>query len=143
MRQQCKCPPKTCELDSIPKSLVLECFDESGPSLTNMINVELSTGTVPCVLKKAIVKPLLKKASLDPNILKNFRPVSNLPFVSKLLEKIVLSQLLFHMKRNNLWHVFQSAYRLHHSMETALLRVFNDLLTASDSDQMSVLINAP
>ena len=98
-----------------------------------------TTGTVPGLLKKAIVKPLLKKAFLDLTILTNFRPVSKLPFVSKLLEKIVLSQLLFRMKQDNLWHVFQSAYRPHYSMETALLRVFNDLLTASDSDQISVL----
>ena len=82
----------------------MECFDESGPALINidMINVALCTGTVPCVLKKDNVNPVLKKASVDQNLLKNFRPVSNLPFGSKLLEKIVLSQLLFHMKQNNL-----------------------------------------
>ena len=65
--------------------------------------------------------------------------MSNLAFLSKLLEKIVLSQLLSHMNENNLWPVFQSAYRSHHSTETALLRVFNDLLTAADSNQVSVL----
>ena len=45
-----------------------------------------------------------------------------------------------HLERNNVWHVFQSAYRSRHSTETALLRVFNDLLTSSDSEQISVLI---
>ena len=44
-----------------------------------------------------------------------------------------------HLERNNVWHVFQSAYRSRHSTETALLRVFNDLLTSSDSDNISVL----
>ena len=65
--------------------------------------------------------------------------MSNLPFVSKLLEKNCFSQLLVHLERNNLWHVFQSAYRSRHSTETALLLVFNDLLTSSDSDHVSVL----
>ena len=68
-------------------------------------------------------KKNLKKNSLDPNVLKHFKPVSNLPFVS----------------HNNIWHSFQSAYRRKHSTETALLRVLNDLLTASDSDSISIL----
>ena len=59
---------------------------------------------------KAIDKPLLQKPSLDPNILKNFRPMSDLSFLSKLLKKIVLSQLLAHLDHNNLWHDFLSAY---------------------------------
>ena len=65
--------------------------------------------------------------------------MSSLPFVSKLLEKMVLSQLLLYLERNNLCHVFQSAYRSRHSTEIALLRVFNDPLTSSDSDHISVL----
>ena len=89
--------------------------------------------------KKPLFKPLLKKTSLDPNILKNFRPVSNISFVSKLLKKIVLSQLLAHLDHNNLWHDFQSAYRPNHCIETALLRVLNDLLSAGDTDHISIL----
>ena len=87
-------------------------------------------------MKSAVVKPLLKKTSLDPNVL---RPISNLPFVSKLIEKLVLDQLFRHLDHNNLWHTFQSAYRLKHSTETALLRVLNDHLTASDSGPISIL----
>ena len=78
--------------------------------------------------------------SLDPNVLTRFMPVSNLPFVSKLIEKLVLDQLFRHLDHNNLWHAFQSAYRPKHSTGTALLRVLNDFLTASDSGSISILI---
>ena len=67
-----------------------------------------------------------------------FRPISNLPFVSKLIEKLVLDQLFRHLDHNNLWHTFQLAYRTKHGTETALLRVLNDL-TASDSVSISIL----
>ena len=85
------------------------------------------------------MKPLLKKSNLDHNELKNFRPVSNLPFLSKVLEKVVLSQILSHLNSNNLMDAFQSAYRASHSTETALLKIMNDLLLALDSNQVSVL----
>ena len=77
--------------------------------------------------------------SLDPNCLKNYRPVSNLPFLSKVIEKVVLSQLLQHLNANNLLGVYQSAYRAGHSTETALLKIVNDCLLALDDGKVSVL----
>jgi len=85
------------------------------------------------------VKPLLKKPSLDPETLKNYRPVSNLPFISKIIEKIVLRQLSQHLHSNNLFYPLQSAYRTDHSTETALLKIVNDLLTSLDDNQVSLL----
>ena len=70
----------------------------------------------------------------------NYRPISNLPFLSKILEKVVLHKLLFHLQANNLCNPFQSAYRAGHSTETVLLHVANDILSAPSNDNISVLV---
>ena len=83
-----KSAPKPCQLDPIPTPLVVECLDTLLPSLTALVNSSLSSGVFPEVLKTALVISLFKKISLDQNELKNYRPVSNLSFVSKIIEKL-------------------------------------------------------
>ena len=75
------------------------------------------TSTVPKSFKQASITPLLKKTSLDRNVLKNYCPVSNLPFLSKILEKVVSKTLSSHRANNSLNVPLQSAYRQHHSTD--------------------------
>ena len=133
-------PTKSCSLDPIPTWLLKQCQDKLVPVLTLIVNSSLECASFPSELKKAFLTPLLKKAILDCEILKNYRPVSNLSFLSKLIERIVCIQLVDHLKRNNLYEVFQSAYRQLHSTETALLRVHNDLLQAVDTHGGAILV---
>ena len=82
----------------------------------------------------------LKKASLDPDVLSNYRPVSNLSFISKILEKVVSKRLDTHKTVHGLYEPFQSAYRRGHSTETAVLRVQNDILRAVDDGHCVLLV---
>ena len=93
-----------------------------------------------CDLKTAVIKPLLKKQSLDKNLLKIYRPISNLPFLSKSREKVVLHKLHSHPQENNLSNPFQSAYRAGHRTETVFLRNVNDILSAQDNNNFSLLL---
>ena len=83
----------TCSLDYIPIWLVKQSPDVLTPVIILMVILSIQEGWVPGCWKSTIVVPLLKKAGLD-SILKNFRPVSNLPFVSKVVEQAVVCQLL-------------------------------------------------
>ena len=95
---------------------------------------------VPDIFKHAIVRPLLKKANLDKNILKNYHPVTNLPFFSKVLERVISTQLREHIELHQLADPLQSAYRKKHSTETALLKVQSDISAALDNGNMVILI---
>jgi hypothetical protein len=117
-----KFPNKSCELDPLPTWLLNECLDELLPLITDIVNASMTAGSVPRDFMSAWIRPLLKKSDLDQNLLKNDRPVSNLPFISKILEKVVDKRLERHLSDNKLHEGFQSAYRKFHSTESALLR---------------------
>ncbi|MGB5557614.1 MAG: reverse transcriptase family protein, partial [Paracoccaceae bacterium] len=134
-----KSPTKSCILDPIPTSLTKQHLDDLVPIVTDIVNASLSTGSVPSQFKQAVVTPLLKKSGLDCNVLKNYRPVSNLPFISKILEKVVLAQLQKHLSENDLLDARQSAYRKGHSTETAALSVLDGLLVSADEKRLSLV----
>jgi len=135
-----KSPSKSCELDPLPTHLLKDCLEHLLPLITAIINSSLTESKVPISFKKAIVRPLLKKTSLDKEVLKNYRPVSNLPYLSKILERVVAKRLEQHLNAHHLHDNLQSAYRSCHSTETALLRVHQDITMALDNKCMAVLV---
>ena len=135
-----KSPTKSCSLDPIPTWLLKENIDVLLPSITHLVNCSLSTSCMPSLYKDAVVTPILKKASLPPDSLKNYRPVSNLPYLSKVIEKAAASQLQDHLAENNIDEKFQSAYKRLHSTETATLRVQNDILRLIDDKKCVLLV---
>ena len=110
----------------MPTKLLMEILDTVLPIITKIINASLDQGTFATSWKSAIIRLLIKKAGLDL-IANNYRPVSNLHFLSKVLEKAALIQLLEHCKKNYLIPDYQSAYRPYYSSETALVKLMNDL----------------
>jgi hypothetical protein len=111
----------------MPSSLVKKNSDILTPGIHKIINASLQSGVFVTEWKQAIVKPLLKKPGLD-HIKKNYRPVSNLAFISKLVEKASLISFLNHVEAHGLLPDYQSAYRPKFSTETLLLKVHNDIL---------------
>ena len=126
----CMNTKKTCLFDPLPTSVLQPCFQSLAPAYTHIINMNLSQGKVPASLKEAIVIPLLKKQSLDPDVL-YYRPVSNLLQLSKTLERVVANQMS---------DMNQSTYRKHHSTETALICVKNDIKLVMDSKKGTILV---
>ena len=113
--------------------------DAVSTDILSIINSSLQSGIFPSALKLAIIKPILKKHNLDAEVISNYRPISNLPFLSKLLERIVYDQLNTFLGSNGILDTFQSGSRAHYSNETALLKVLNDLRLNTDSKKLSVL----
>ena len=130
---------KSCDLDPIPTSVVKNCLDILITPITDIITISMETSTFPQNFKEAHVRPLLKKTSLPKNELKNYRPVSNLSFISKILEKIVANRLQAHIKNSHLSNPLQSAYKKHHSTESALLKVHNDIIISMDKGDVTAL----
>ncbi len=97
-----------------------------------MINTSLTSVCVPTVFKYAVTQPLTKKHNLDPLVLSNFRPISELPFPSKVLAKVVLEQLQSHLDSNGILEKFQSGFKSGRRTETALLRILNEFLLTVD-----------
>ena len=130
-----KCAPT----DFLPESIVKDNIENLIPILCQIVNHSLSQGSIDG-LKIADIIPTLKDTKLDPNDLKNYRPISNLSFLGKLIERVVLSRLNDHLKKNNLNISQESAYKKNHSTETILIKVTNDLLIACDNKSATVLM---
>ena len=130
---------KSCELDAIPMPLLKRLTRKCLPFITKIINISLTQGIFSDDWKVAIVRLLLKKAGLVL-MNKNYRPVSNLSFLSKLVEKCVLQQFNAHCERYGLIPDFQSAYRKGYSTETSLMKLCNDLLWSMERQEVTMVV---
>ena len=128
---------KSCETDCIPTTVLKQMLPSIIEDLTQLINVLLSSGVFCDHWKEALVRPLLKKVGLDL-ICKSYRPVSNLPFLGKLLERCMLDQLVTQCDEYSLLPDFQSAYRKGFSCETSLVKLTNDVLWSMENCEITM-----
>ena len=103
------------------------------------MNTSLKTGSIDGA-KLAHLTPLIKGQSLDSSSKKNYRPISNLSFIGKLAERVVLKQLTEHLDAQNLNISYQYGYKKHHPTETLLVRIVNDTLVASDEGSATIVM---
>ena len=120
---------KSCELDVVNTKFLKEGMDDILQEITDLVNFSLQYGQFPRKWKTSIVRPMINSRNLDLS-LQNFRPINNVNFLSKVLEKIALNQIMKHC--DNLMPDYQSAYRKFYSCETVLVKLVNDILWAME-----------
>ena len=133
-------PNKTSPQDSLPTNILKSCADFLSPFIATMANLSFDTGVFPDCFKVAQVTPILKKQGLDACDPVNYRPISNLHTLSKLLERLFLARLQPHLASAGRMDPYQSAYRMQSSSETALLKVASDLYDGMDDGRVSILV---
>ena len=127
---------KSCELDTMPTHIFKQIAPSTVGLITKIVNLSLGNGEFCRSWKVAVVRPLLKKLGLEL-INSNFHPVSNLPFLSKVIERCMLLQISHHS--NEHLPDYQSAYRENYSCETAILGISNDILWAMENQRITSL----
>jgi hypothetical protein len=133
-------PNKSSPLDYIHTSILKACSDVFSPLIAHLANLSFAEGRFPCQFKVAQVTPLLKKEGLDANDPANYRPISNLNTISKVIERLCLARILPHVAATGRFNPLQSAYRKHHSTETALLKILDDLYRIIDDRRSAVVV---
>ncbi|KAF7254400.1 hypothetical protein EYD10_00419 [Varanus komodoensis] len=132
--------PTTCLLDPCPSLLINNAKHGIGTWILEVVNASLREGRVPAPLKEAVVQPVLKKASLDPEMAANYRPVANIPFLGKVLERVVAGQLQALLDETDYLDPFQSGFRPRYGTESALVTRYNDLCREKDRGSASLLV---
>ena len=126
-----------CGPDGISIRILLLCFDAIGPILLHLVNVCLTSCDFPDSWKHSVVNPIFKSG--DPAVISNYRPISIVPIMAKVVERVVQRQLSAYMSDNHLLSPSQHGFRSHHSTETALLSVTNRIFSNMDRGHVSLL----
>ena len=126
-----RAPPKSCKLDPVPTTLLKVHKNVIAPHIKDIVNTSVVSGRFNRNIKQALLRPLLKKKGLDLT-LNNYRPVSNLAYISKIIERVVCDQLTSYIANSDKIEKLQSAYKQGHLTETAMLKVKTDILDAID-----------
>ena len=129
-----------CSSDPFPTKLLMDHLEAIIDTILHIVNLSLTTGVFLTSCQSPIVVPLIKKTGVGCEVLKNYRPVSNLSFLSKMIEKIISISILRHIIDNNIINGFHSAYNAGHSCETVLLRVYNDIVITIGKGNGSFLV---
>ena len=130
---------KTSKLDPLPHSIFSECVDILISPLATIINKSLCSGIFPDSLKQAVITPIIKSRDKDL-CYNNFRPISNTPFLSKLIEKVALSQFIPHLNYTQKFALKNSAYKAGNSTETLLCKINSDIMKNMDSQKITILV---
>ena len=134
-------PAKSSPLDFIPTSLLKQCNMLFAEIIARLGNMSFSQGIFPTKYKFSVVTPLLKKPNLNSDVPANFRPISNLNNISKIIERLFLSRIQPHVCSSGNFSPTQSAYRRHHSTETALLHTLDYVYHSSDNRQPTIVVS--
>ena len=131
--------PTTCQTDLIPSAFIKENLDMPLPVLLRIVNHSITTGSFNKLWKLSTIVPLQKKAGSDTS-LTNYRLVNNLPFLSKIVEKVILKQLQSHIDEHQLLTSRLCAYRPGYSTESVILKITNDVLLSMDLQCVTPLV---
>ncbi|KAL0851590.1 hypothetical protein ABMA28_007372 [Loxostege sticticalis] len=123
--------------DCVSRNMIIPLLDILTPVISHILNYSLSSGVFPTIWKDAQVVPLPKKAK--PSSYADYRPISILPFLSKVMERVVHHQFSHFLSANQLLNPFQSGFRPGHSTTTALVKITDDIRLGMDSKQLTVL----
>ena len=135
----CGTSSKSCCLDAIPTYLLKQCMDVLLEPITDIVNGSLQTGAFPDCWKCGIITPVLKKKGSDL-VCRNYRPLTNLSFLSKIVEKAGLSQYVDHLDSIDMFMSNNSAYKKHHSTETLLVKINSDIMNNMDQQTVTMLV---